>query len=88
MGAAGGGLARSHTVMVVDCRGGEPGCRCASDENESRVLYEETFGSDVLAAQRMSPPCGRAQKRTPCHDTAKPDFQERILLLSTSQKVE
>lgn len=42
----------SHTVMVGACRGRErerePGLPvCASDEDESRVLYEETFGSDV-----------------------------------------
>lgn len=36
-------LACSHAVMVGACGGGEPGCRCASEEDESRVLYEETL---------------------------------------------
>lgn len=80
----------SWSEAAVEERG-EPGCRCASDEDESRVLYEETLGSDVLAARGAAQvatmrPSAKAQppplpfpSSSSCYTPAKHTiFQERI----------
>ena len=70
-----------------------PGCRCASDEDESRVLYEETR-RDVHRPRSAG--CHRAAMRKnalppPLFHCTPPGSRftgEDLLLLSTSQKVE
>lgn len=84
----------SHTVMVGACRGRErerePGLPvCASDKDESRVLYEETFGSDVQgsAAQVATMrPCAKTHSALQHSQTQRIFFLFFVLLLSTSQK--
>lgn len=70
-------VAGGQAVMVGARRGGEPSCRCASDEDESRVLYEETLDCGVLAAQRRLPPCGQVQKHSRRDNTARRTLSRR-----------
>lgn len=68
-GGGGGGGSNLHSVtpsLLGTRRGGEARLPvCVGGGRVPGFSVRERFGSDALAAQRMLPPCGRAQKRIP-----------------------